>query len=218
VWYHETGGDVLKTVLCYGDSNTWGYNPETTTRYGYDERWTRRLQELLGGDYDVIEEGQNGRTTVHDDPVEGQKNGMTYLVPCLESHKPIDLVVLFLGTNDLKHRFGMTAGNIAQAVGQLVRVIQTCEYGPGGASPKALLVPPPPVARLTRFAETFFGAPEKSRRLGTEYRLIAEARGCDFLDTASVIASSDVDGIHLDAEQLPRLAAAGHGKVIAALA
>jgi hypothetical protein len=98
-----------------------------------------------------------------------------------------------------------------------VRVIQTSEFGPGGAAPKVLLLAPPPVARLTRFAETFDGAPEKSLRLGTEYRLIAEARGCAFIDTASVITSSDVDGIHLDADQLPRLAAAVHAQVIETL-
>ncbi|MDA3948977.1 MAG: SGNH/GDSL hydrolase family protein [Spirochaeta sp.] len=207
----------MKTVLCYGDSNTWGYNPATTERYGPGERWTQRLQKALGDQYTVIEEGQNGRTTVHDDPVEGQKNGMTYLTPCLESHKPVDLVVLLLGTNDLKHRFGLPAGNIAQAAGQLVRVIQTSEFGPGGTAPEVLLLAPPPVAQLTRFADTFAGAPEKSLHLGTEYRLIAEARGCPFLDTASVIASSDLDGIHLDADQLPRLAAAVHEQVIAAL-
>jgi lysophospholipase L1-like esterase len=198
----------MKTVLCYGDSNTWGYNPVTKERYPRSVRWTGVLQELLGQNYHVIEEGQNGRTTVHDDPVEGQKNGLTYLVPCLESHKPIDLVVLMLGTNNLKHRFAEGPGVIARSVGRLVQVIQTYEFGPGGTAPEVLLVAPPPVAQLTAFAEMFAGADEKSRGLGDAYRQIASDRGCPFLDAGTVIRSSDVDGIHLDPEQHTLLAEA----------
>ena len=196
----------MKTILCYGDSNTWGFRPDTQQRYGHSERWTRVLQRLLGEQYWVIEEGQNGRTTVHDDPVDGQKNGLTYLGPCLESHKPIDVVVLMLGTNDLKHRFSKTASDIAKSAGRLVHTIQESDTGPGGAAPEVLLLAPPPVAKLTAFAETFEGASEKSRKLGAAYAAIATERGCAFLDTADTIHSSDVDGIHFDADQLPNLA------------
>ncbi len=203
----------MKTVLCYGDSNTWGYNPNTKERYNRTERWTRLLQHNLGDGYEVIEEGQNGRTTVHDDPVEGQKNGMTYLVPCLESHKPVDIVVLMLGTNNLKRRFGEGAEEIARSVGRLIQTIQTSEYGPGGASPEVLLLAPPPVAKLTEFAEIFAGAEDKSQGIGEAYRLVAEERSCRFLDTATVIRSSDVDGIHFDADQLPLLADAVAGEI-----
>ena len=96
-------------ILCYGDSNTWGYNPSTKERYDRYERWTGILQFTLGDEYHVIEEGLNGRTTVWDEPIEGEyKNGKTYLVSCLESHKPLDLVIIMLGTNDLKKRFSVT--------------------------------------------------------------------------------------------------------------
>ncbi|TVR62395.1 MAG: hydrolase, partial [Spirochaetaceae bacterium] len=169
-------------------------------------RWTRVLQRLLGDEYWVVDEGQNGRTTVHDDPVDGQKNGLTYLGPCLESHKPIDVVVLMLGTNDLKHRFSKTASDIAKSAGRLVYTIQKSDCGPGGAAPEVLLLAPPPVGKLTAFAEMFAGATEKSRKLGAAYKAIAAERGCAFLDTAEVIRSSDVDGIHFDADQLPKLA------------
>lgn len=198
----------MKTILCYGDSNTWGYNPATQERYSHTQRWTRLLQNQLGHAYHVVEEGQNGRTTVHDDPVEGHKNGMTYLLPCLESHKPVDLVVLMLGTNDLKQRFSKPANDIARSVSRVIHAIQTSEFGPGAAAPSVLLLAPPPVARLTRFAHMFAGAQEKSRALGEEYRVIAAERGCAFLDTATVIRSSDVDGIHFDEDQLPLLAEA----------
>jgi lysophospholipase L1-like esterase len=91
----------VRTILCYGDSNTWGYNPSTGGRYARDERWPGVLRTELGEGYLVIEEGLNGRTTVWDDPIEGYKNGSTYLIPCLETHKPIDLVIILLGTNYL---------------------------------------------------------------------------------------------------------------------
>jgi lysophospholipase L1-like esterase len=87
----------VKRILCYGDSNTWGYDPVTQERFDKNERWTGQLSQMLGGNYDVIEEGLNGRTTVWDDPIEGYKNGRDYLIPCLESHKPLDLVIILLG-------------------------------------------------------------------------------------------------------------------------
>ena len=96
-------------VLCYGDSNTWGYIPVTGGRYAPTVRWTGVMAEQLGPQFSAIEEGQSGRTTVWDDPLEGDKNGLRYLPACLESHMPLDLVILMLGTNDLKARFSLTA-------------------------------------------------------------------------------------------------------------
>jgi len=205
----------MKTIVCYGDSNTWGFNPATKERYGHEQRWTRQLQKLLGEEYWVVEEGQNGRTTVHDDPVEGSKNGLAYLLPCLESHKPVDAVVLMLGTNDLKHRFAKPAADIAKSIRQLLKAIQACEFGPGGAAPAILLIAPPPLGRLSDFADTFEGGSVKSGSLAEEYRKIAVERACPFLDAGETARSSDVDGIHLDADQLPLLAKAVYGGVLA---
>ena len=203
----------MKTVVCYGDSNTWGYRPDSGRRYDHNQRWTRRLQALLGDGFWLVEEGQNGRTTLHDDPVEGQKNGLAYLVPCLESHKPVDLVLLMLGTNDLKQRFAMSADDIAGCVKRLVRVIQSCEFGPADGAPEVLLLAPPPLARLSGFAEMFSGGYEKSLRLGGAYRQVAAERGCHFMDTREVVSLSDLDGVHLDPDQLPLLAEALAGEV-----
>ena len=106
----------MKTILCFGDSNTWGFDPDATAsspypiRHAHDVRWTGVLARELGQEFHVIEEGQNGRTTVHEDPIVQHRNGRTYLPPCLESHKPIDLVVLMLGTNDLKAMFHLRGG------------------------------------------------------------------------------------------------------------
>ena len=195
----------MKTVLCYGGSNTWGYDPRTQGRYPRDVRWPGVLRRELGEGYLVIEEGLNGRTTVWDDPIEGYKNGKSYLIPCLETHKPIDLVAIMLGTNDLKMRFSVPAVDIANGAGVLVDVVQNSAAGPGGGPPQVLLLAPPPVARLTDFAEMFEGAERKSARFAAHYRRVAEERGGAFLDTADVIVSSDLDGIHLEESEHAKL-------------
>ena len=166
------------------------------------------LRNALGEGYLVIEEGLGGRTTVWDDPVEGiHKNGRTYLLPCLESHQPIDLVVILLGTNDLKRRFGVGAFDIAQGAGVLVRIVQKSETGPNGEAPKVLLLAPPPTEELdeTDFVEMFTGAEEKSKNFSREFRRVAQELGCEFLDTAEAIVSSKLDAIHLDAEEHRKL-------------
>lgn len=205
----------MKTILCYGDSNTWGYDPVSEDRYPLEQRWVSVLARALGPGYQVIPEGLNGRTTVWPDPVEGEyKSGKTYLLPCLESHHPIDLVVLMLGTNDLKHRFGLSAWDIARAAGTLVEMIFLSPWGPEGMPPQVLLVAPPPTCVAgTIFEDMFAGADEKSRDLGHCYREIATEFDCEFLDTAGVIRSSAVDGIHFDASELPKLGAAVAAKV-----
>lgn len=104
----------MKTIVCYGDSNTYGYNPENGFRYEYEERWTTILQKELKDSAIVIPEGLNGRTTSFEDELRPGRNGATYLDPCLHSHGPIDLVVLMLGTNDLKIRFQATPTDIGK--------------------------------------------------------------------------------------------------------
>ncbi len=197
--------DAIKTILCYGDSNTWGYDPATGTRFPRDVRWTGVLRLALGPGYLIIEEGLNGRTTVWDDPIEGYKNGRDYLIPCLETHRPLDLVVLMLGTNDLKQRFSVSAFDIANSVGVLVDIIQRSQAGPDGRAPQVLLLAPPPVGKLTAFSEMFAGAEVKSRRFAEHYARVAAERGCAFLDTATVIRSSDLDGIHFEVEEHRKL-------------
>ena len=195
----------MHEILCYGDSNTWGYIPGTGGRYAREVRWTGVLQNRLGPGFHVIEEGLNGRTTVWDDPVEGvHRNGRTYLLPCLESHMPLDLVVLFLGVNDLKRRFGVPAADIARSAGTLVELIQRSGTGSSADLP-VLLIAPAPLGRLTEYAEMLEGGTEKSRQLASRYREIAEEHGCRFLDAGEVVRSSDLDGVHLDEEQHRRL-------------
>jgi lysophospholipase L1-like esterase len=195
----------MKSILCYGDSNTWGCPPRRhfgdVPRYGPDVRWPGVLRTALGSGYAVVEEGLGGRTTVWNDPIEGEhKNGRTYLVPCLASHRPLDLVIVLLGTNDLKHRFGLSAADIAAGAGSLVDVIQASDAGPAGGRPAVLLVCPPPLGGLDLFAAMFEGASEKSRQLAHHYQRQAAMRDCAFLDAGRFIRSSEIDGIHLDAD------------------
>jgi lysophospholipase L1-like esterase len=189
----------MKTVLCYGDSNTWGYEPAIGDRFPEDVRWPGVLARELGSEFRVIEEGLNARTTVRDDPVEEYKNGKDYLRPCLESHRPLDLVIVALGVNDLKARFFASASDVADGAGVLVASVQRSGAGPDGSPPAVLLVAPPPVGKLTELAEMFAGAEEKSRRLRNQYRRVADKHGCELLDAGELVRSSDLDGIHLEA-------------------
>jgi lysophospholipase L1-like esterase len=189
----------VQTILCYGDSNTWGYNPQTRDRFPADVRWTGVLQHELGAAYRVLEEGLNGRTTVWDDPIEQGRNGRTYLLPCLASHRPLDLVTILLGTNDLKRRFNLSPSDIAQSASVLAEMAMNSGSGPHAAAPVVLLMAPPPVGPLSDLAGMFEGAEAKSREFHHWYWVFAGHIQCAYFDTADVIVSSPVDGIHWDA-------------------
>ena len=195
----------MSTILCFGDSNTWGYNPTNKERYTRDERWPGVLRNELGDDVWIIEEGLNGRTTVFDDPIEAYRNGLKYLIPCLDSHQPLDLVILMLGTNDLKKRFSTSAYDVGKGIRILIDVILASGSGPGGNAPKILLVSPTPFEKLTEKAELFEGAEEKSLRLARHYAQIAEEYGLAFLDAGLVIKSSKIDGFHLEVSEHHKL-------------
>jgi lysophospholipase L1-like esterase len=203
----------MKTVLCYGDSNTWGYEPASGDRFSEDVRWTGVLARELGSEFRVIEEGLNARTTVREDPVEEYKNGKDYLRPCLESHRPLDVVIVALGVNDLKARFFASASDAADGAGILVTIAQRSGAGPDGSPPVVLLMAPPPVGRLTELAEMFAGAEEKSRGFARQYRRVAEKYGCELLDAGEQVRASDLDGIHLEAGEHRKLGEAVAARV-----
>jgi lysophospholipase L1-like esterase len=189
----------MKTVLCYGDSNTWGWNPDDGTRYPLQLRWPGRLGIELGPEYHVIEEGLSGRTTVRDDPEEGaDKNGSTYLSPCLASHAPLDLVVIALGSNDLKARFAASAAEIAEGVDQLIDIVLKSRSGPEHTVPHIIIVVPPAISVNTVYKVMFEGAHEKLPLLSSYYHEVARKRGCMVLDLMPVISPESADGIHLD--------------------
>lgn len=202
----------MKTILLFGDSNTHGTLPVpdlgSSDRYSRDDRWTTRLANLLA-DWEVITEGHPGRTTVHDDPIEGaHRNGLTILPALLESHRPIDVVLVMLGTNDLKQRFSVNAGDIALSLERLVRVILTSAAGPNGSAPGVLLVAPPPIVEVGCLAGMFAGGAAKSQALTVEIAAAASRAGVPFLDAGQVVAVSPIDGIHYGPEANQPLATA----------
>ncbi|MDR0378099.1 MAG: SGNH/GDSL hydrolase family protein [Spirochaetaceae bacterium] len=210
----------MKTILCYGDSNTWGADPILEARFDHHTRWPRVLQKLLneGRPPDdpacwVVEEGLCGRTSVRDDPVEGDgRNGLRHLIPILESHKPVDLVVILLGTNDLKQRFRPSPFDIAWGVKRVVMAAQNSRAGPGDAAPTALMVCPPPTTDSPGFRQKFgdmFGdCAEISTRLPRYFRQAAKECGAPWFDAGGVVKSSPADGIHWEKEEHRKFAEA----------
>lgn len=204
----------MKTILCFGDSTTWGFDPDATAcssyvvRHPWAVRWTGVLARELGGGFRVVEEGQNGRTTVHEDPIALHRNGRVYLPACLESHKPIDLVVLMLGTNDLKAVFHLPPVEIAAGVESLVRMVLQSDAGPAGKAPQLLLVCPAAVGALQHLPdlqEKFPDAVVRSRRLPEYYEAVAVRQGCAFLNSQEIVTASPVDGLHFSAGEHAKL-------------
>ena len=190
----------MKTVLCFGDSNTWGYSPLDGSRHPHDVRWTGVLQRLLGSDYLVIEEGLNGRTNVTNEEERPIRSGLDVLPVLLESHRPLDLVVIMLGTNDLKHDFNLSAEEIADGARQVCRSVIDCEYLVD--PPQILLISPTHIELMTEEEQDIFiGAIEKSRELARHYQVVAEDLGIHFLDASKIVVKTDLDGVHWAADQ-----------------
>lgn len=181
---------MTRTVLCFGDSNTYGSIPgEAGGRYGWEIRWPGVLARELGDGWRVIEEGLPGRTTVFGDPLSPYRRGADYLPPCLDSHTPLDVVVIFLGTNDLKARLSAGPSDIAGGVGLLAETALT-------RAPRVLLLSLPRLG--AELSGEFAGAAEKARGLPAAVKEVAAVVGVDFLDLADVATYSALDGFHLD--------------------
>jgi lysophospholipase L1-like esterase len=210
---------MTRTVVCYGDSNTHGFDPASGERFPPGVRWPGVMGAALGPGFLVIEEALGGRTTVWDSPLAPGRNGRDYLLPCLWSHAPVDLLIIMLGTNDLKRIHGLSANEIASGAGVLVDLAQQSLAGPGHSPPGVLLVAPMPLAATTDRSELWgFGAArEASERLGPLYGLVARMKGVRFLDAGKVVRTSPLDGVHLDEDAHARLGSALAGAVREAL-
>lgn len=188
----------MPRILCYGDSNTWGYDPQADARLDGSVRWPGALAALLGSEFTVIEEGLIGRTTNRSYPHRPGRNGSDYLAPCLDSHFPLDVVVLMLGTNDAKEEFGCTAEQIAAGMDPLVDTV----LGKGLEDPspdvRVILVAPPPVREIASNLGRMRGASAKIAALGPLYRELSIRRGLGFVDLSD-LEPSPQDGIHLTA-------------------
>ena len=198
-----------KTVLCYGNSNVWGYIPGSFdakvmlgSRYGAAERWTGILASSLPADeFSVIEAGLNGRTTQYPDEVANKpyRNGLASLPMCLEMHYPLYLVIFLIGTNDLKVQYDKSVADITEGMRQLVRCVQTSNFGLHAQPPKVLLIAPQPLVREGLMMQFFDDASiEKSFALAAAYEQMAAEEKVLFLDAGKIVTSSSKDGIHLE--------------------
>ena len=198
---------MKKRIVCFGDSNTWGYDPASGKRFDEDTRWTGRLQQLLGVGACVCEVGQNGRTIACPDPWEwGTKCGMDYVLPMLESQMPVDVLVIMLGGNDLKRKFHLPAPDVAGSLqNMLLRVRGHLQVYLNSPQTQILVVAPVPIGEgiaQSRFAP-FFDAEDalrQSRELAHWYRLVAEQFDCAFFDAAEAAQPGEVDCLHLSAQ------------------
>jgi lysophospholipase L1-like esterase len=214
----------MKTILCYGDSNTWGFDPDTYNfetgeagRYPYDVRWTGRLAGLLGSGCRVIEEAYNGRTTVFEDPIRPGRCALWHFPVSFYSHEPLDLITLMLGSNDLKDLFAAQASVVGMGLERLVRELHYLIPGSLSRDVKLLIISPPEVLPRDGGDEYFNGfsaaSREKSRRLSAIYEKIAARYRCGFLNAAALVSPSPRDGLHLNAASHAKLAEAVAEKI-----
>jgi len=210
----NTNPDAV-TVLCYGDSNTHGTKPDRSGRYGVNERWTGLLQAKLGDSYYIIEEGLGGRTTdlEHYNPGKPSRNGLTYFTACLDSHMPLDCIILMLGTNDLKNVYNRSAQDVANSLKQFPDYVNNYCDERNIKRPKIILVSPVFMDdKAPKFYESMpqagvYGieSVEKSKQFSGPFKEVADETGCLFFDAATV-AKVGEDGCHLTLESHAKLA------------
>ena len=198
---------MKKHIVCFGDSNTHGYCADPSDcadggiRFNENERWTRRLQTLLGDAFLVVEEGLSGRTTCFDDPLHEGLSALQYITPCLKSHEFVDLLIIMLGTNDVKERFASSAACVAIGMGRLVKKAIATECW-GDNQPNILVIAPPHIG------EGMFASPvgptmgadcaAKSRELAQYYKEQCDLIGCHFLDAQALNCEfNEIDYMHL---------------------
>jgi lysophospholipase L1-like esterase len=194
-----------KVILAFGDSLTYGANPiPGGPRHRYEDRWPTALERGLGGGARVIAEGLGGRTTVHDDHyANADRNGARILPMLLASHGPLDLVIIMLGTNDLKPFHGRTAQECANGVKRLVQIVRGHAAGEGQPAPQIIIVSPPQLCAtdhpemMKHFGED--AAVAQSRLLAEWYKRRADEQGTFFFDASTVAEPDPADGVHLDA-------------------
>lgn len=197
----------MKHILCYGDSNTHGFIP-WGGRYDDKTRWTALLSVLLGNRFRIIDEGLNGRTSGFDDPLEPYRNGLASLVPCLQTHLPLDLTILMLGSNDFKQRFSPSVEKTADNIHRLVRITQELTGAP------VLLVSPIHLGNEIIGPSFSAESVEISKKLGPALKKKAEELGVFYMDAAQYASPSPSDGLHLSKEGHRALADAFYRKIL----
>lgn len=190
----------MANILCFGDSNTWGTQPLKNDRYDNNQRWTGILQTLLTDKHTLIEEGQPHRTLVQNAPFDGDKSGIKYLKSLLTLHSP-ELVIILLGTNDLKHRYQLSSDNISQSLAVLIKQTLGFSLPKTNRGTAVIIICPPAIFEVGDYAKMYQGGAEKSQQLAKLYQQCALELNCGFFDAGSIITSSVEDGIHWQVEQ-----------------
>jgi lysophospholipase L1-like esterase len=198
----------MKTVLCYGDSLTWGYDAATQGRHALADRWPSTLQAALGDGVVVVAEGLNGRTTAFDDHLVGaDRNGARILPTVLATHAPLDLVIILLGANDMKPGIHGSPVTAQRGIARLINIVRGHDFSSGQPEPQILIVAPPAVSATqnVEFSEIYAGGEVASKRLAPLYEARADDARCGFFDAGTVARTSPLDGVHLDAENTRKI-------------
>lgn len=193
----------MKSVLAFGDSLTWGFVAGTWERHKFQDRWPNVLAAGLGGKARVIEEGMNGRTTVFPDPTVGEeRNGAVGLPMLLTTHQPLDLVIIMLGTNDIKYANRCRAFDAAMGMARLVEIVQRFPWIKTASPPQILIMSPPALCKTGDewFNDLWGHAIEESKLFAKHYARVAEEMGVHFFDAGSAATTDPTDGGHLDAK------------------
>ena len=192
-------------ILIYGDSLTWGIIPGTRQRLAAERRWPSVLEQNLrqrGSDVRIVEDCLNGRRTVWDDPFKPGRNGLVGLEQRIEVNSPLPLVILMLGTNDFQSVHQNAAWQSSQGIAALVRATRRAPIEPGMPVPRVLIVAPPPIRTPAgEMTQKFAGGAEKGAGVSEAYQRVASELDCAFFDAGRVIHTSEIDGVHLDADQ-----------------
>lgn len=197
----------MKSILAFGDSLTWGFEAGAFKRHAFESRWPNALAAGLKNAR-VIEEGMNGRTTVFPDPTcEAERNGAVALPMLLCTHQPLDLVMIMLGTNDIKYANRCTAFDSAMGMERLIKLVKTHDWVADMPKPQILIMSPPALCKTNDewFNELWGHAVEESKHFAKHYKRVAEEQGVHFFDAGSVAKTDPTDGGHMTAVETRKL-------------
>ena len=193
----------MAKILCFGDSNTWGTTPYSQPRYNENERWTALLQTALIDSHEIIEAGQANRTLINNPPFSGSKSGIQYLQPLLALHSP-DLIIIMLGTNDLKYKFDLLPQHIALGASNLIEQVHLFNKE-NQTDAKVLLLCPPPIYEVGSYTKIYKSGHKKSKALAQAYLAVSQKLNCEFYDVGEVVQACKKEGVHWPVKQHKKL-------------
>ncbi len=190
---------IMKKILCFGDSNTWGCSPHDGTRFDEKTRWPMVMGSILGEGFTVIEEGLNGRTVLSASPVESDANGVDCIAEIVEKNAPVDITVICLGTNDIFVIDEVTLDQISYGMERIIDTVRGFHVD-AGMNPPAVIVMAPAGYNSSVEGSYFYELQiNKLKCLPDIYRKLADRKNCLFFNAADYVTGSPLDGSHLEA-------------------